>query len=99
MTATHIGHTVVRVSQATRRRIVWLIGAIVTAWMTATIVAVMAVTIGTVAAADATTITVIGTAVMAAVLYGHFSRMGRVDEPLVIGLLICWAVTLGLLSL
>ena len=68
--------------------------------MTATIIAVLAVTIGVATAADVSSITVIGTAVLAALLYRAFLRVWVViDEPLVIGLLVCWAVTLGLLSL
>ena len=100
MTTTHLDrHTVVLDGPTVRRRLGWLIAAIVSAWMTATIMAVVAVALGVVLERDAAVITMVSTGVLAALLFGHFWRMSHIDEPLVLGLLFCWAVTLGLLSL
>ena len=100
MTAIHPDvPTAVRVGPTARRRIGLLLAATTVAWMTATILAVAAAAIGAIPAKDALTITVICTVGLAALLSGHFWRLGHVDEPLVLGLLVGWAVTLGLLSL
>ncbi len=100
MTTTHAHRpTVVMDGPTALRRVGWLVAAVVTAWMAATIMAVAAVALGVALERDATAITVAGTGVLAALLFGRFWRIGHIDEPLVIGLLVCWAVTLGLLSL
>jgi len=82
-----------------RRRLGWLCAAVVTAWMTATIAGVIAVMCGITPAANVTVITVVSTAVFAVLLYRRFRHLGRVDEVVVLCLLVCWAMTIGLLSL
>ena len=82
-----------------RRRLAWLTAALVAGWMTATVIAVLATLADIAPGGEGTYTTAIGTAVVAAVLYGRFRHLGRIDEPLVLGLVICWAATLGLLSL
>ena len=100
MTAIHRdAHAALRVGLTARRRVGLLLAATAVAWMTATIIAVAAAAIGAIPAKDAVTITVTCTVGLAALLSGHFWRLGHVDEPLVLGLLVSWAVTLGLLSL
>jgi len=91
--------SILRVSPTAGRRLGWLIAATVIGWMTATIVVTVALLTGATPGSELTILTLIGTATIAAVLYGRFQRLGRVDEPLVLCLLICWAATMGLLSL
>ena len=92
-------HHNVLIYPTVRRRLTWLLAAVATAWMTATIAAVIAVMTGITPATIVIVITVATTAVLATVLYRRFRRLGQVDEPLVMCLLVCWAVALGLLSL
>lgn len=100
MTATHPEHQpVVQVGPTVRRRIGWLIAACVMAWMAATIMAVVAVAVGVALPRDVALITLVCTGALAVLLSGHFWRIGHIDEPLVVGLLVCWSMTLWLLSL
>jgi hypothetical protein len=92
-------HAIVGANPTARRRVGLFAAAVVTAWMTATIIAVVAVMIGAAPATSVTALTVVVTAGLAALLYRHFCHLGHIDEPLVLGLLFSWAVTLGLLSL
>ena len=63
------------------------------------VLAVAAAAISAIHANDAMTVTVICTVGLGALLSGHFWRLGRVDQPLVLCLLVSWAATLVLLSL
>jgi hypothetical protein len=91
-------HSNVEANPSVRRRIGWFTAAVITAWMTASVMAIVAA-IGGAAPAGVTAFTVVATAGLAALLYRHFARLGHIDEPLIIALLICWALTLGLLLL
>ncbi|MCY7416880.1 MAG: hypothetical protein LH650_00010 [Chloroflexi bacterium] len=82
-----------------RQRLVWLFAALVSGWMAATIVAVLVVFTGMAPGVPVTVMIVAGTAIAATILYERFRRLGHIDEPLVLCLLIGWAMLLGLLSL
>ena len=91
--------TIVRDDPTSSRRLGWLIVAIITGWMTATLVAVLAVAIRVAREGDVIAVTVFGTGLWTVVLFGRFWRLSRIDEPLVVALVACWSVTAILLSL
>ena len=63
------------------------------------IVAVAAVLTGIIPGPNAQPVVLITTAALSVALYARFRRLGRIDEVVVLAIMVSWAATLGLLSL
>jgi hypothetical protein len=81
------------------QRLTWLALALVTGWMAATCLALLGVASGIVAISQVAAATAVGTVAIAFAIYWRFTRLGRIDETLVIVLVVGWTAGLGLISL
>ncbi len=101
MTATRTTqrHADIQVAPATLRRLGWVAVACVTGWMSGTCVAILAWFAGIAADSQVTAVMAVATALAAALLYVRFRRIGRLDETLVISIVVAWAATIGIFSL
>ncbi len=81
------------------RRLWWLAVAIGTGWLASSLVATIAAIIGLGTTAASAPLAVGVTAVIAVLLFVRFRAIGRVDEAVVITVIVAAVGTLGLLSL
>lgn len=86
------------VGPALRQRILWWMVAIVTGWMATTMVTTAVIIATSVQAEVLIAMTAIGSLVTAVALYLRFRHLGRIDETVVLVIVIGWAAMLGLLS-
>jgi hypothetical protein len=91
--------TVPAVASTGRRQLLWIVTALVTGWMTATITVVVVAMASILPGSNAPETIAVGTALFSILAYVHFRRLGRIDESVVLAIVICWTAMLGLLSL
>jgi hypothetical protein len=91
--------TTVSIGPGVRQRLAWLLVALASGWMAATLIAVALASTGVAAGWSVLVTVIVATAIAGAALYERFRRLGHIDESLVAVLLVVWATMLGLLSL